>query len=163
MIRFKGKSKTPNNKIVVLEFPPQKRTIVTCRGMTHLPFPYTVFVIEYEKHWFSVEFVHLWVFARRERLNAHTDYMCHIPLPNMGSSGWGGVCMGHVERLYRSLNNLIDAIVTSFWCSQFTGFVDCDFFKRFEWLDRVFPTPRRLSDFISEDNLKAFPGAKNRE
>ena len=113
----------PRN-IAIIEFPPQKRTLIFNKGKryNHLYFPYTIFIIKYSEFLHKLSFRGLWVYVRPLPLTTLFDKVHNIPLPNMTCDISGGVCLGNAkpQGTFKDLKGLTDRTVEAFWSSEFS-------------------------------------------
>jgi hypothetical protein len=112
---------------IVLEQPPQSRTIFCRPGRYFLSFPYTVFIIRLMKfrdaytNKFGYSLYSFKVGFRDKPLSSQDDYIGQLPLSNY-DKGFG-VCLGvlpvHVKEC-EDMNEIVTNLVSYFWQSVFT-------------------------------------------
>lgn len=102
--------------IIVVEQPPQVRTVVIDKLRRHLAMPYVVFMLVFNgRNWRE-----LCVGFRSKPLESMNDYLKTVPLPNM--QGNHRVCMGDFKPDFsKNKTQQTSQVIAEFWQSEFAG------------------------------------------
>lgn len=143
---------------VILETPPQSRTIVYDGDRYYLKFPYLQFCLAYNEGSGFV-FSHLAVTAsRRPVTSLRSTVFCDF-LPNQDDAG--SICLGTFNMHHKTLKELVVATVGAFWQNEFTNEASVCDTELIKWKKQGRPTLYEdilLEDLVPDDLLEYVEG-----
>ena len=105
--------------VMVIEQPPQVRTLLVNTARRHVPLPYVVFVIQFRKEGRQFRYGGISVGFRTEPLTSIDDRLCDPSLPNFTGHN---VCMGSYQGPDAgTVGDIAEDVIGTFWQSAFAN------------------------------------------
>jgi hypothetical protein len=104
--------------VLILEQPPQVRTLKISGKFYHLAMPYTVFVLGFN----GLKWSALKAGFRQAPLTSLNDHLLVAPLPNHGHGGQHGVCMGDFSPNFtKNKTSQANQVISAYWQTEFVS------------------------------------------